>query len=439
MHMRFLLSVFGLVLCSPSTFKTLAEKSQPPRAAGGYHGEPAFGIEFTLDHVLASVTLANTSTYAVAKVHGGEAYQNVMRQYLGVCHQAHLTQSAPIEGLQEAWERAREKERERQHQLIRDPESSWWHVLEVFVPRRPTHSPSIFDTDEFVDDADAAVLAAAIKDLKSSMEPQMKRQFNITSIRPWEYAKIAVPDFFFTTIKPRTDSEIFQEVSWMANDNLESLWYWHITRKFSAAVYRNRFRLDESSYWRQVLDAAVDAKQIRPAAYNTLSYTEKHHCVSPDHKATSRLQQCGPKTLSPTSIVIDFSNASLSLWLEGPRPYWTPWSTFPEFGGHTFEGRKSRDGSLEEHWDQTVAKVDDLSKGIDAAGRTVVDVILSGEAWSEKHLLVFGQRLQANQEARMVEIANVVRQPDVFAASKQAARQGHLVLYPWYAEGHDEL
>lgn len=85
-----------------------------------------FGIEFTLDHLIASVSLDNGSTHALAKVPGDNAYRSLMRQFLSTCHRAHLTQAPPLpeDELKRSWHERQESEWRRQDELILDPERS---------------------------------------------------------------------------------------------------------------------------------------------------------------------------------------------------------------------------------------------------------------------------------------------------------------------------
>ena len=96
------------------------------------------------------------------------------------------------------------------------------------------------------------------------------------------------------------------------------------------------------------------------------------------------------------------------------------------------------------HWDRTIARIDALSENIYSADRVPLDLILSGESWTEASRAEFQGRLQADGKERKIEIKNVVYQPDVFAASKRSARWGRHDLDTWdvcymLLENYDEI
>lgn len=98
-----------------------------------------FGIEFTLDHLIASVSLDNGSTHALAKVPGDNAYRSLMRKFQSTCHRAHLTQASPLpeDELKRSWRERQENEWRRQDELILDPEHSWSDYLAFKVLGKP--------------------------------------------------------------------------------------------------------------------------------------------------------------------------------------------------------------------------------------------------------------------------------------------------------------
>ncbi|KAK5165076.1 uncharacterized protein LTR77_009173 [Saxophila tyrrhenica] len=369
--------------------------------------EPAFGIEFTLDHVVASVSLPNKSTYGLAKVHGGEAYRSLMRRSLELCHNVSLTQALPLKQLRSSWLRAREEEDARQAR--RAPRSRENFSVSV-RERHSTNLPVPSGSDEFGGDADVKILERSVGRLKDAIELEMLDKFGVKEydLFPWSYTRIVAPDFFFTALAPQTDKSIQPEknVSWIEYfpKDEELLWYSSIARKLS--------RVTEVAGRIHIKAAAVTA-----SSWATLSQTRQDHCISPEGHGQDGLKgACEPALHSPTSIVVGLNNATLSLWLDGSPGLRTPWSTFPNLGGHALLSRAKSD--IDHHWDEVVSKIDSFGERTDGA----VDLILSGESWSEQTFEGFKSRL--NMGERKVNIANVVRQPDDFAASKRAARLG---------------
>lgn len=91
---RILAAVSLFCLCyylASVCLRTLALYGRYPKptrtyAPSGNDREPSFAIEFTIDRVLASVTLGNESTYGLAVVPGNNHYQSLMRHILETCH-----------------------------------------------------------------------------------------------------------------------------------------------------------------------------------------------------------------------------------------------------------------------------------------------------------------------------------------------------------------
>jgi hypothetical protein len=253
MHHKILLIVLcGLVFRRPA-FCNVSPRQEYDTTSELQYREYTFGIDFALDHMLSSVTLDNGSTYGLLRLTGDDAYQSLMRSYLETCHQSHLTQ-APVpfsDELQKTWNRACKVERKRKDRFIRKPEQSWWDWFKIRVIRQPLYSLEVFERDEFSGDIEVDVLTRAVTDLKDATMRQMSSQFNITESRDWAYAIVVAPDFFWTTVEAKY-SQITQSQSVVSSNeslNEEDLWLRHTLRKFSTALYRNKYRLQESCDW----------------------------------------------------------------------------------------------------------------------------------------------------------------------------------------------
>jgi hypothetical protein len=446
MNRKILLIILYSLVFRELAFCNVSPRQEDDTASELQHGEYTFGIEFALDHILSSVTLENGSTYGLFKLTGDGAYQSLMRSYLETCHQSHLTQTpAPFsDELQQAWNRAFKMERKRKDQFIRKPEQSWWDWFKIRVFRQPLYSLEVFERDEFTGDIEVSVLTRAVTDLKDATMRQMSTQFNITESRDWAYASVIAPDFFWTTIEPqclqitRSDSVVSSNESL----NEEDLWLRHTLRKFSTALFRNKYRLQESCDWRVIISSSLRIYDISSTSL-TLPY-KAMHCVS--REAPAGLSDLGlkPCTLSPASTVLDFRNASLSLWVKGPL--WTPWNTFPELGGHSLASCRQRDFCVNAHWDATIAKLEVLTDSIDSRGKEAIDLVFTGESWTEASLALFRDRLQLQGMYEKMGIKNEIHQPDIFAASMRASRWGWYNLHDWYTNyqffnhvSHDEL
>jgi hypothetical protein len=234
-----ILAVYQILVYSTAAANTIPNQDDDP-TPDEYQREPAFAIEFTLDHLISSVSLANGSTYALGRVSGGFAYQSLMRQYLETCHQVHWTQDSPLQEMKDAFAKGQQREMlRREHLLPLNRHLIWdWLMPWFFQPWKYSPPPAVFDGDEYSGDMEVEVLSDAIAGLKNSMLYELRHQFNVTDGFPWAYANILVPDFFWTTIKPKPDPELQPDgiVSWYANFDPDSFWFKPIFGKFSAAL-----------------------------------------------------------------------------------------------------------------------------------------------------------------------------------------------------------
>jgi hypothetical protein len=434
-----LIFLCSLVFRQPA-FCNVSPRQEDDTTSELQHGEYTFGIEFALDHILSSVTLENGSTYGLLKLTGDGAYQSLMRSYLETCHQSHLTQApAPFsDELQQAWNRACKVERKRKDRFIRKPEQSWWDWFKIKVIRQPLYSLEVFERDEFSGDMEVNVLTRAVTDLKDATMRQMSSQFNITESRDWAYASVIAPDFFWTTVEPKY-SQTTQSNSVVSSNqslNEEDLWLRYTLRKFSTALYRNKYRLQESCDWRVIISSPLREYDISSTSL-TLPY-KAMHCVS--REAPAGLSDLGLKPCA-LSTVIDFRNASLSLWI---KQLWTPWNTFLELGGHNLASCREHDVCVNTHWDAVIAKLEVLIDNIDSRSMEAIDLVFTGESWTEASLALFRDRLQLRGTYEKMGIKNEVHQPDIFAASMRASRWAWYNLHDWYINYrafnfHDEL
>lgn len=422
-----------LILSSMVVCGSLSGDTAPGRSV--IDKEPAFGVEFTLDHILSAVNLGNGSSYGLARIAGDDAYKSLMRRYLEICHQAHAAQSPPLEEIRQSKPEGGDKEIARLTNLVRKPEKSWRDYLAVRVFQQPQYPPAAFETDAYAGDNEVEVLGRAIGNLKVATIRELHQEFNITAPFPWTFANIVVPDFFYTATRPKPDPELQPDgiVNWVANFDPDSGWYHSFFRKFSTALYRNKFRPDGSiaqSDLGNILTTSAYTAHVRPASVAILSNARDQYCVNAfDFDSEG---YCKPKTLSSTSIIVSFNNASLSLFLEGYEVDWTPWNTFTDLGGNAIASVVVPGGGnqndLLSHWNGVLAKIDVLGKKVRNRSITAVDLIIGGESWNDETIDSFKQILANNGKVGGIRFKNVIYQPDVFAASKASATWGRSII-----------
>lgn len=138
--------------------------------------------------------------------------------------------------------------------------------------------------------------------------------------------------------------------------------------------------------------------------------------------------QCYADHLSPTSIVADYTNATLTLWLDESQPAWTPWNTFSKLGGHVISSYSDDDTILKEHWTQAADKLISLTESISSDPSLGFNLVLSGECWTENTLASFREILQDSQARMKVGVKDILHQMDPFTASMVRAAIGEFGL-----------
>lgn len=443
-----LTALFQLISRLPASCNAFwRPRYEPPRpVAHQDYRDYSFGIDFALDSVISSVALRNGSTYGLAQFTGDNGYQSLMREYLEKCYQAHLTQTPPA-GSEEAMATFFETskvESKRRKQFVRYPETSW---KDDFMVRVMVYSPEVFEGDGFTGDIEVEILARAVHHLKTATRSEMERRLNITGSFSWAYASVVAPDFLWTTIKPTGDfaDETNGTAPWhnSLDEGDHGFWLRHIWRKLSTALYRNEFRRDEAPSWESIIDRSATLLDVRPASFWMSLHAMKDHCNLRMEKTDPDDQPCGPHNLSDTSIVVNFNNASLSLWPDAYRLAEPVWNTFPYLGAHSFTKCKDNVACTLRHWDQVMAKLDTLVRHLGLSHLSAVDLILAGGSWTENTLATFEDRLRVSDIGKKVKIENMIHQPDVTAASQRAARSSMYHLEIWdvcgYGLGHEDM
>lgn len=216
-------------------------------------------------------------------------------------------------------------------------------------------------------------------------------------------------------------------MSWDANFDDNSVWFLDVLRKFSTALYRNKFRRVESTDWREILTSTKIVLGISPTSVGSVSYARKNECLQSNGGPFLDEIECERKLLSPSNIVVDFNNATLTLWLQQSRPTWSPFNTFAELGGYALATHSGHTVANMTHWDRVIEKLYSLTSGAENPVDTV-DLILSGDAWTADRVTGFEDRLKAQETDEKLNVKNVILQPDGFASSRRSAENGYVAV-----------
>ena len=214
-------------------------------------------------------------------------------------------------------------------------------------------------------------------------------------------------------------------MSWDTNFDHDPIWFHDILRKFSTAPYRNEFRRFESPYWREILSSTKAVLGMSLTSVESLSHAKRSHCMHSKEGSSMSESEWERDLLAPVSINVEFNNATLSLWLQRSQPAWTPFNTFTELSGSALAEHNSDAAATVTHWDHVIEKLSTLTASTQNTN-AIVDLILSGDAWTVEYVAALEDRLKAPKPAKTFSVKTVILQPDVFASSKRSAEKGNL-------------
>lgn len=140
-------------------------------------------------------------------------------------------------------------------------------------------------------------------------------------------------------------------------------------------------------------------------------------------------RRCAPNHLSPTSVAVDYYNASLTLWLDESDFAWTPWNTFSELGGHAVANSPAQDTTAQGHWTRVVDNLIALTENISSAPSLGLNLILSGEAWTEDSISTFEEILQHSKAKMKFGVQDIIHQDNPFVASMVRTANGALDVH----------
>lgn len=71
-----------------------------------------------------------------------------------------------------------------------------------------------------------------------------------------------------------------------------------------------------------------------------------------------------------------------------------------------------------------IEKLETFVQAVKSIDKPAVDLVITGDSWTEKSLAIFSERLEGSGINEKIDLKNKIHQPDIFAATQRAARWG---------------
>jgi hypothetical protein len=357
--------------------------------------EPVFGVEFCMETLKISFIPPDGNATGLASIRGKEAYQDLMYSYFELCHRAHLEQVPP-----EMWED------DHDHATSCQPYADSSESMLNLVAYRHEVYPN---------ETDVELLTGAINAVKRVATDVLADRYNITMPdRP--LVALAAPNFMWTMTEPEfwdgvSDTENGTPYNYGRDD-----WHYGFALKISEAVLQAGFKLEPAE---GTDDAIVSPRRldhtfpIAPAGYAAF--------WNPDFPitATSSVDEHPPPSHGtqhegPPAVVLELTNATLSLWAQQKGQVWSPWYTRPQLGTHIRFGDHPGYMYSPEDWIwsdivSTVHKLQNLMsqqqqhpEGDEKPG--LLHIYLTGDAWDADMVEAFRSHLRFHKLSNELEV-----------------------------------
>lgn len=378
--------------------------------------EPVFGIELSMENIRISFATPGEHAKSLATVKGGPLYEDLMTTYYVLCQWAYTSQDPPFS--YNDYLGTKTTEHQSQMLLETDPDLHEWYT---YILGQAEASQTLPELDAYHNDTDVAILATAVKDLRKAAVEALENQYNITMPhRP--LVSIAAPSFMWTTVEPDTCEEAFDPHCTPQCDTYSNSWHHIFGLKISAAVSRAGFSQELINGSEGTMPDPDQANlkttcPIAPAGY--AAFWNPDFSVGAGEGANQPAADYRPQYEESPAVVVDLTNATLSLWAQQKCSFWSPWHTRSQYGAwqqfaddpgymyHADEG---------DAWDQIVARIQLLREFLRYPYHETLDVYLTGDAWNADMVDAFSL-YRANHEYTTMNV--VLRDP--FSASDGAA------------------
>jgi hypothetical protein len=339
-------------------------------------GESVFGIEFSTENIIVSFVPPGGRARGIASVKGNEAYRDLMHGYFELCYWAHSDHVPP-------WSYGE------------NGTTASYAASVAAVEGIPNQVSWRYKAHP--DETDVDILANAIGTVKKVTVDILADQYNITMPeRP--VVALAAPNFMWTMTEPEFWNGGFDTDGRTPYNYDQDDWHHGFAVKMSNAVQRAGFRLEPVDD----ADAAISPRRldrtfpIAPASY--AAFWNPNFLVDADsHLAAShRTQYEGPPT-----IVLELTNATLSLWAQRKGQVWSPCYTRPQLGAHIrYEDFPNYMYSPDDWvWNEIVFMIQKLRSIMSHSEDELLHVYLTGDAWEEDMVDAFREHLRISGNA----------------------------------------
>jgi hypothetical protein len=340
--------------------------------------EPAFGIEFSMENIKISVAPCGDNAKGIASIRGNEAYRNLMYTYFELCYWAHGDQVPP-------WS-------------YEDDGTTAGYAASVAAMEGLPNQVS-WRYEAHPDETDVEILADAVETVERAAADILADEHGVTMPdRP--LVSLAAPSFMWTmTELDFWDGKIDANQGTPYNYDRGD-WHHGFALKISDAVREAGFRLELTDD----TTAAISPRRldhtfpIAPAGY--AAFWNPNFSVDADSRpATSR----GTQYEGPPAVVLELTNATLSLWAQRNGQIWSPWYTRPQLGAHLkFEDLPDHMYSPDDWiWEEILFVMRKLRSIMALPESEDMSVYLTGDAWLEEMVEAFTEHLRIDKVTKL--------------------------------------
>ena len=242
-------------------------------------------------------------------------------------------------------------------------------------------------------ETDVDILANAVETARRVAADILAYQYNI-SMPDRPLVSLAAPNFMWTMTELDSWDGGFETDHGMSYNYTRDDWHHGFAVKMSDAVREAGFRLEPIDD----NDAAMSSSRlnqtfpIAPAGYT--AFWNPNFSVDAYSLPTRR----GAQYEGSPAIVLELTNATLSLWAQHRGQVRSPWYTRPQLGAHIkFEDHPDYLYSPDDWvWEEILSMIRKLRNGMAHPEDELLHVYLTGDVWEKDMVNAFREHLRMN-------------------------------------------